>query len=174
MWEAVYFDHRLDKLLALAERAAALGIERFVLDDGWFRHRRNDRAGLGDWYVDEDVWPDGLHPLVDRVHALGMEFGLWFEPEMVNLDSDLARAHPEWILQTEHGPGIASRHQHVLDLGNPAAYAHVLDRMSCAGGRVPDRLRQVGPQPGAGRRRALAVGRPGGALPDRGGLPADG
>jgi alpha-galactosidase len=130
VWEAVYFNHDPVKLLALAERAAALGIERFVLDDGWFRHRRNDRAGLGDWYVDEQVWPEGLHPLVDRVHDLGMEFGLWFEPEMVNLDSDLARDHPEWVFQTEHGPGLASRHQHVLDLGHPEAYAHVLERIS--------------------------------------------
>jgi alpha-galactosidase len=130
VWEAVYFDHDLDKLLALADRAAALGIERYVLDDGWFRHRRNDHAGLGDWYVDEAVWPEGLHPLVDRVHELGMEFGLWFEPEMINLDSDLARAHPEWIFQTEHGPGIASRYQHILDLGHPQAYAHILERLS--------------------------------------------
>ncbi len=130
VWEAVYFHHDLGRLLALAERAAAVGVERFVLDDGWFRHRRHDRAGLGDWYVDEDVWPEGLHPLVDRVHALGMEFGLWFEPEMVNLDSDLARAHPEWLLRTEHGPGIPSRQQHVLDLAQPQAYAYVRDRMS--------------------------------------------
>ncbi|HEX6888233.1 MAG TPA: alpha-galactosidase [Candidatus Nanopelagicales bacterium] len=130
VWEAVYFDHDLDRLLALAQAAAAVGIERFVLDDGWFRGRRNDRAGLGDWYVDETVWPDGLHPLVDRVHALGMEFGLWFEPEMVNLDSDLARAHPDWIFQTEHGPGIGSRYQHVLDLGHREASAHILERMS--------------------------------------------
>ena len=129
-WEAVYFNHDLGKLLALADQAADLGIERFVLDDGWFRHRRDDRAGLGDWFVDETVWPDGLHPLVDRVHELGMEFGLWFEPEMVNLDSDLARAHPEWLFQTDHGPGPASRHQHVLDLGHPAAYDFVLERMS--------------------------------------------
>jgi alpha-galactosidase len=130
VWEAVYFDHELDKLLALADRAAALGIERYVLDDGWFRHRRNDHAGLGDWHVDEGVWPEGLHPLVDRVHELGMEFGLWFEPEMINLDSDLAREHPEWVFQTEHGPGIASRYQHVLDLGHPQAYAHILERVS--------------------------------------------
>ena len=129
-WEAVYFDHDLETLLDLAERAAALGIERFVLDDGWFRHRRSDNAGLGDWYVDEGVWPDGLHPLVDRVHELGMEFGLWFEPEMVNLDSDLAREHPEWVFQTVHGPGVASRQQHVLDLGHEAAFDHVLERIS--------------------------------------------
>jgi alpha-galactosidase len=130
VWEAVYFDHDAATLMALARRAAEVGIERFVLDDGWFRHRRHDRAGLGDWYVDESVWPDGLHPLVDLVHELGMQFGLWFEPEMVNLDSDLARAHPEWLLQTEHGPGIPSRQQHVLDLARPEAYAHVLGRMS--------------------------------------------
>ena len=129
-WEAVLFDHDLDTLLALAEQAAATGIERFVLDDGWMRHRRDDRAGLGDWYVDEEMWPDGLHPLVDRVHDLGMDFGLWFEPEMVNLDSDLARAHPAWLFGTDHGPGVASRYQHILDLGHPEAFAHVLERMS--------------------------------------------
>jgi len=130
-WEAVYFDMRLDKLIALAEHAAALGIERYVLDDGWFRHRRSDNAGLGDWYVDEGVWgPEGMHPLTDKVRELGMEFGLWFEPEMINLDSDLARAHPEWIFATDHGTGISSRFQHVLDLGHPEAYAHILERVS--------------------------------------------
>ena len=130
VWEAVYFAHDPDKLVALAEAAAEVGIERFVLDDGWFLGRRHDWAGLGDWYVDESVWPGGLHRLVDRVHDLGMEFGLWFEPEMVNLDSNLAREHPDWLLGTEHGPGPASRHQHVLDLANPHAYAYVLERMS--------------------------------------------
>jgi alpha-galactosidase len=129
-WEAVYFDHDLPKLLELAETAAELGIERFVLDDGWFRARRDDTAGLGDWHVDEDVWPQGLTPLVERVHALGMEFGLWVEPEMVNLDSDLARAHPDWVLQTEHGPGLPARNQHVLDLGHPETYAYVVDLIS--------------------------------------------
>jgi alpha-galactosidase len=129
-WEAVHFDLDLDKLIALAERAAEIGIERYVLDDGWFRHRRDDRAGLGDWYVDESVFPDGLRPLVDRIHELGLDFGLWFEPEAVSPDSDLARAHPEWILQTEHGPGVESRFQQVLDLGHQDAYVYVLDRMS--------------------------------------------
>jgi alpha-galactosidase len=129
-WEAVYFDHDLAKLEELAERAASVGIERFVLDDGWFRGRRDDTAGLGDWQVDLQVWPDGLTPLADRVRELGMDFGLWVEPEMVNLDSDLARAHPEWLFQTEHGPGMAARYQHVLDLGHPEAYAHVLDSVS--------------------------------------------
>lgn len=129
VWEAVYFDHDLDRLRTLADRAAALGVERYVLDDGWFRGRRDDTAGLGDWYVDEDVWPDGLGPLVDHVRGLGMQFGLWFEPEMVNPDSDLARAHPEWLLQTGGRLGPSARHQQVLNLAHPDAYAHVLERV---------------------------------------------
>ncbi len=129
-WEAVYFDHDLDRLLDLVERAAEVGVERFVLDDGWFRGRRSDDAGLGDWYVDEDVWPKGLHPLVDRVKERGMEFGLWVEPEMVNPDSDLARAHPEWILQTGGRLPLEARRQQVLDLAQPEAYAHILERLS--------------------------------------------
>lgn len=130
VWEAVYFDHDLARLTDLAERAAALGVERYVLDDGWFRGRRNDHLGLGDWYVDEDVWPDGLGPIVDRVRALGMEFGLWFEPEMVNEDSDLARAHPEWIMQADGRLPMRSRDQQVLDLAIPEAYEYVLERMT--------------------------------------------
>lgn len=130
VWEAVYFDHDLARLTDLAERAARLGVERYVLDDGWFRHRRDDHAGLGDWYVDEEVWPDGLGPIVDRVRALGMEFGLWFEPEMVNEDSDLARAHPEWILQADGRLPLRSRDQQVLDLAEPEAFAYVLERMT--------------------------------------------
>ncbi|MBM7829472.1 alpha-galactosidase [Agromyces cerinus] len=131
VWEAVYFDHDVDTLLELADRAAEIGIERFVLDDGWFGGRRNDRAGLGDWTVSGEVWPDGLHPLVDRVRGLGMQFGLWFEPEMVNIDSDLARTHPEWIMATGDRLPVESRHQQVLNLGIPEAYAHVRDAM-CA------------------------------------------
>ena len=133
-WESVYFDHDLPTLLELAERAARVGIERFVLDDGWFRGRTSDVAGLGDWSVDPERWPDGLHPLADRVRELGMDFGLWVEPEMVNLDSDLARAHPEWLLATDHGPGPASRQQHVLDLGHPAVFEHLLERLSAVVG----------------------------------------
>jgi alpha-galactosidase len=129
VWEAVYFDHDLDRLRALADRAAQIGVERYVLDDGWFRGRRDDTAGLGDWYVDEKVWPDGLGPLVEHVRALGMQFGLWFEPEMVNPDSDLARAHPEWLLQTGGRLAPPARHQQVLDLGHPEAYEFVLERI---------------------------------------------
>ncbi len=129
VWEAVYFDHRLERLVDLAERAAALGVERYVLDDGWFGARRNDRAGLGDWTVSSDVWPDGLHPLVDRVTELGMEFGLWFEPEMVNPDSDVARAHPEWIMQTGDRLPIEGRHQQVINLGIEECYTYIRDAM---------------------------------------------
>ena len=125
VWEAVYFDHGEDKLIDLAERAAAVGVERYVLDDGWFGSRRDDTAGLGDWVVSPDVWPAGLHPLVDRVHELGMQFGLWFEPEMVNPDSDVARAHPEWIMAARSDWPAESRQQQVLNLGIPEAYEHV-------------------------------------------------
>jgi alpha-galactosidase len=128
-WEAVYFDHDLDRLVELARLGAEVGVERYVLDDGWFRHRRNDRAGLGDWYVDETVWPQGLHPLVDAVRGLGMEFGLWVEPEMVNLDSDLARAHPDWVLRTSGRTPLDSRFQQVLDVAHPDAYAYLLERL---------------------------------------------
>ncbi|MFP7833577.1 alpha-galactosidase [Marisediminicola sp. LYQ134] len=129
VWEAVYFEHDLDTLTELADRAAEVGVERYVLDDGWFRGRRDDSAGLGDWIVDETVWPNGLTPLIDHVTSLGMEFGLWFEPEMVNPDSDLAREHPDWILSAgERGPLLA-RHQHALNLTIPAAYDHILGRV---------------------------------------------
>jgi alpha-galactosidase len=129
-WEAVYFDHSLDKLLALADAAAEVGAERYVLDDGWMRYRRDDRAGLGDWYPDEKVWPDGLGPLVDHVHGLGLQFGLWVEPEMVNLDSDVVRAHPEWIMAPEGRMPPDWRSQQVLDLTQPGAYAYILERLS--------------------------------------------
>jgi alpha-galactosidase len=130
VWEAVYFDQDLDKLTALADLAAAAGVERYVLDDGWFRGRRDDHAGLGDWRVDEQVWPGGLHPLVDHVRARGMQFGLWFEPEMVNPDSDLYRAHPDWILSAgERLPPLA-RNQLVLDLTRPEVSGYLLERIS--------------------------------------------
>ncbi|MWV60671.1 alpha-galactosidase [Rathayibacter sp. VKM Ac-2754] len=125
VWEAVYFDHDLDVLVELAEQAAALGVERYVLDDGWFGSRRDDTSGLGDWTVSTDVWPQGLHPLVDRVRALGMQFGLWFEPEMVNTDSDLAREHPEWIMATGGRLPVSSRNQQVLNLGIPECFEHI-------------------------------------------------
>lgn len=129
VWEAVYFDHDLARLRDLAHRAAQVGVERYVLDDGWFGARRNDRAGLGDWQVSPDVWPDGLAPLIDTVTGLGMQFGLWFEPEMVNPDSEVARAHPEWIMATDGRWPLESRHQQVLNLGIPACYDYIRDAM---------------------------------------------
>ncbi len=118
-WEAVWFDHDLNKLKDLASRAAALGVERFVLDDGWFGSRQHDRAGLGDWTVSDAVYPDGLTPLIDHVTGLSMEMGIWFEPEMVNPDSDLYRAHPDWVLRIEGVEQIPFRNQYVLDISRP-------------------------------------------------------
>ena len=117
IWEAVYFDHDLDRLRTLADLAAACGVERFVVDDGWFHGRRDDHAGLGDWWVDTDVWPNGLTPLIDHVRRLDMQFGIWVEPEMVNPDSDLYRAHPDWTLVDDRYPAVLGRNQLVLDLG---------------------------------------------------------
>lgn len=124
-WEAVYFNQDEDTLKALADCAGDLGVERFVLDDGWFGARRNDRTGLGDWRVSRDIYPDGLGPLIAHVNASGMEFGLWVEPEMVNPDSDLYRAHPDWILQAEGVPQLPSRGQYVLDFTRPEVVAHI-------------------------------------------------
>ncbi|WP_164117396.1 alpha-galactosidase [Sphingorhabdus sp. Alg239-R122] len=115
-WEAIYFAHEPGKVMALAGAAAEMGAERFVLDDGWFLGRRGDAAGLGDWQVDRSVYPGGLKPVIDHVHGLGMEFGLWVEPEMVNADSDLYRAHPDWILCIPDVEQVPFRNQYVLDL----------------------------------------------------------
>jgi len=129
VWEAVTFDHDRGRLTALADVAADLGVERFVLDDGWFHSRRDATAGLGDWWVDETVWPGGLHALVDHVRARGMQFGLWFEPEMVNPDSDLYRAHPDWILSTGNRVPPLQRDQLVLDLTRPEVAGYLLERL---------------------------------------------
>lgn len=126
-WEAVYFKQSMEKLAPLVEAAAAVGIERFVLDDGWFHGRRDAHRALGDWSVDDTVWPDGLAPLTDLVTSRGMEFGLWFEPEMVNLDSDLARAHPDWVLNATDSP--TWRWQYVLDLANPDVAEYLFTQM---------------------------------------------
>lgn len=122
-WEAVYFDHSLERIAELADVAASVGVERFVLDDGWFLGRRDEDAGLGDWTVDPEVWPQGLGPLVDHVRGRGMEFGLWVEPEMVNLDSETARTHPERVLRGRAAIPPEWRQQQVLDLQDEGAYA---------------------------------------------------
>ena len=140
-WEAVYFDHDEATLMKLADLAAEVGVERFVLDDGWFHLRRDDTKGLGDWVVDPAVWPNGLDSLAKHVHELGMQFGLWFEPEMINLDSDCAREHPDWILAAPEAVpcrgDVSYRTQYVLDLANPDAYRHVHDQMA-------DLIRELG------------------------------
>jgi alpha-galactosidase len=124
-WEAVYFDLDLERLKTLATNAAALGVERFVLDDGWFSGRRNDAAGLGDWHADAARFPDGLQPLIDHVRARGMDFGLWVEPEMVNPDSALYRAHPEWCVGAPDGHPPTMRNQLWLDLGRAEVRDHL-------------------------------------------------
>jgi alpha-galactosidase len=127
VWEAVYFDHNLEKLTQLADVAQQIGVERFVLDDGWFGSRRDDTSGLGDWLVSPEVWPEGLAPLIEAVKSRGMQFGLWFEGEMVNPDSDIFRANPEWVLKVGDRLPPEGRRQHVLDFTNPAAYQFIFD-----------------------------------------------
>ena len=128
-WEAVYFDQSPEALMELASVAAAVGAERFVLDDGWFGGRRDDRRGLGDWWVSAEVFPEGLAPLIAHVRSLGMDFGIWVEPEMVNPDSDVYRAHPVWALATEGYEPVLGRNQLVLDLGRDDAFGNVLERL---------------------------------------------
>jgi len=122
-WEGVYFDHQPARLAALADAAADVGAERFVLDDGWFGRRRDDRRGLGDWMPRPEVYPDGLGALIDHVESRGLEFGLWVEPEMVNADSALFEAHPDWILGQPEQP--LGRHQYALDLCRQDCFEHL-------------------------------------------------
>lgn len=115
-WEATEFKVDEPGQVALAEKAASIGVERFVMDDGWFGQRKTDHAGLGDWYVNPEKFPNGLKPLIDKVRGLGMDFGLWVEPEMVNPDSDLYRKHPDWVLNFPGRPRSEQRNQLVLNL----------------------------------------------------------
>ncbi len=128
-WEATYFDFNEEKLLQIAAKARDCGVELFVLDDGWFGARRSDHAGLGDWYANRDILPGGIKGLSEKVEALGMKFGLWFEPEMVNPDSDLYRAHPDWVLSVPGRPRSLSRHQCILDFSRPEVVDHIHDMM---------------------------------------------
>lgn len=128
-WEATYFNHDEARLRALADAAAAVGVERFILDDGWFAGRRNDRTGLGDWWPCPERYPQGLAPLAQHCLKLGMQFGLWVEPEGLNSDSQLFRAHPDWVLGV---PGLhqpLGRQQWVLDLGRPEVLEHLFDTL---------------------------------------------
>lgn len=128
-WEGIYFDHDPDYIMRMATEAAALGVERFIIDDGWFRGRDHDRAALGDWYLDEKKYPQGLEPVVEHVKRLGMEFGIWVEPEMINQDSDLYRAHPDWLLALPGYQQPSGRFQYVLDLQRPEVFAYLLERL---------------------------------------------
>ncbi|MDB6178327.1 alpha-galactosidase [Paracoccus sp. Z330] len=127
-WEAVYFKHDLDELKKIATMAADLGAERFVLDDGWFGNRDDDLRALGDWVVDTRKYPDGLDPLIAHIHSLGMSFGIWFEPEMVNPDSDLYRAHPDWALGDPDQ--LLGRQQMVLDMSRTDVRDYLYDRIA--------------------------------------------
>jgi alpha-galactosidase len=129
-WEAIYFDHTHERLAALADSAADVGVERFVLDDGWFRGRGDDTSSLGDWYPDEEKYPNGLQPIADYVRSKGMEFGLWVEPEMVNPNSDLYKAHPDWALGIGNYTKITGRNQLVLDIANPNVSEYLFERIS--------------------------------------------
>lgn len=136
-WEGIYFNHDPAYIMRMADEAAALGVERFIIDDGWFKGRNDDRAALGDWYLDRQKYPDGLMPVIDHVKNLGMEFGIWIEPEMINPDSDLYRAHPDWVLALPGYPQATGRHQLVLNLNIPQAFDYVLERMSWLLGEHP-------------------------------------
>lgn len=124
-WEATYFNFKKEKLLDLADEASKLGIELFVLDDGWFGNRFDDNRALGDWVVNEEKLGGPLNDLIAEVHAKGLKFGLWFEPEMISVDSDLYRAHPDWAIQAEGRAHTYSRNQLVLNLANPDVVAYI-------------------------------------------------
>ena len=129
-WEATYFDFNTESICRIAEKAASLGVEMMVLDDGWFGKRDDDNTGLGDWFVNEKKLPGGLQPLIERVNALGMKFGLWVEPEMVSEDSDLYRAHPDWALTLPGRTPAMGRNQLVLDMGRPEVVDYLTQRLS--------------------------------------------
>ena len=118
-WEATYFDFNTEKIVKIAEKAASLGVEMMVLDDGWFGTRNDDNQGLGDWTVNCEKLPGGLDPLIGQINALGMKFGLWIEPEMVNENSQLYRTHPDWALTLPGRKPAMGRNQLVLDLSRP-------------------------------------------------------
>ena len=126
-WEATYFDFEKEKLLELAEDAKQVGVELFVLDDGWFGNRFDDNRALGDWFVNEEKLGGPLQDLIEKVHAKGLKFGLWFEPEMISVDSDLYRTHPDWAIQVPNYGHTYSRNQLVLNLANPDVVTYLKD-----------------------------------------------
>lgn len=129
IWEGVYFDHKPDHIIAMAEAAAEMGVERFIIDDGWFIGRDDDFGGLGDWYLDEKKYPNGLNPVVKAVKDLGMQFGIWVELEMINKPTKLYQQHPDWLLEVKGYDQPAERNQFVLDLCNPEVFDYLVERM---------------------------------------------
>ncbi len=128
-WEATYFQFDEKKILQIAEQAKALGIELFVLDDGWFGKRNSTKSSLGDWYSNKEKLPDGVEGLSEKIERMGMKFGLWFEPEMVSKASDLYREHEEWVIKTPGRPMSHGRNQYVLDFSNPEVVDHIFRAM---------------------------------------------
>jgi len=157
-WEAIYFDHNIDELKEIATIAAEIGAERFVLDDGWFKGRNSPTSSLGDWIVDDQKYPEGMHPLVNHIHSIGMTFGLWFEPEMVSPDSDLFRSHPEWIMGNENQ--VLGRGQLVLDISIKEVQEYLFARIDTLLNEYPIEYikwdhNRVLPYPDASQTRAL-------------------
>ena len=129
-WEATYFQFTEKKILAIAKEGARLGAELFVLDDGWFGKRNSDQSSLGDWWVNKKKLPSGIDGLARKINEMGLKFGLWVEPEMVNPDSDLYRAHPDWAMTTNDYEPTEGRNQLVLDLTNPDVQQYLIDTIT--------------------------------------------
>lgn len=129
-WEGIYFDHNPSYIMQMATEAAEMGVERFIIDDGWFIGRHGERTALGDWYLDETKYPNGLEPVIEHVNQQGMEFGLWVEPEMVSQDSNLYRDHPDWILGIHGYNQPSGRWQYVLDLQNDDCFNYLFERLN--------------------------------------------
>lgn len=129
-WEATYFDFTEEKILNIAKKAKEVGVELFVLDDGWFGNRNDDYRGLGDWFVNKVKLPDGVTGLAEKVEDMGLKFGIWVELEMINKDSDLYREHPEWLIATPNRYESQSRHQHVLDMTKDEVIDYLYERMA--------------------------------------------
>lgn len=157
-WETVYFNHNIEELKEITTIAADIGAERFVLDDGWFKGRNSPKSSLGDWIVDNQKYPEGLHPLIDHIHSTGMTFGLWFEPEMVSPDSDLFRSHSDWILGEENQ--ALGRGQYVLDISIKEVQEYLFERIDSILNEYPIEYikwdhNRVLPYPDASQTRAL-------------------
>ncbi|WP_299999623.1 alpha-galactosidase [uncultured Cedecea sp.] len=128
-WEGIYFDHDPQYIMEMATQAAVMGVERFIIDDGWFLGRNDDKAALGDWIVDEKKYPQGLEPVIAHVLKQGMTFGLWVEPEMISKNSELYRQHPDWLLQLSDYQQPVGRNQYVLDLCNDEVFNYLFERL---------------------------------------------